>query len=1043
MERWTNRQKWFVAGAGGFIFVYCVLVLGYVATSPDVRIRCLIEDEPGKHGGTGVEISKVGQLQGLAFGVGIQDTADLKVAEGCPEPRPGDTLLRLGDRRIDTFLDFTLALRELRNASSEQLLPGADVSELIGQLPSLVEDVQKGQRLVEIEFQRTDEERPQTSFVLLQSLPLSEVILSFVWFLLQLGIFVVGALAVWHRPFDRPARLFFAMCVVTLGAFLGGFHWWVIAGNVWLNIPFGVCALLVPVVSLHFFLTYPRPTPPMAKFPRLTMIVIYAIPATAIVGMVANMGYCAWLNSAATTRQVDGSLQVLNLLGLLREGIYVYLIFAAVCFVFMVVALAYGFFRTRNPIERSQMKWMFWASMIAVVPVGYTLYLAFSEYMGLSNRGEFALGWLPRILMFLASLSFMLAYAVGIIRFKLMLVDQIINKGMVYYVASGGLTILYGATIAVSSLLANSWNKPLSAQQALQQVLFVTAILILVIVLMLWLRDSFQQMIDRRFYREKYQLDKALQRVNRAVGHLVDRQSLANRMLASCRDVLDIQRMALYLRDSNRDTFQLIAVEGTENIPLQVSTDKYFLDNMQRDSTIQRITSGIRSGNSPVQTMLRSLDAELLYSLELDGDVAGLVALGAKQNGTPYTAEDLTFLSALGQITSVALHSAKVHKDIDQLNEELRLKVDTIAEQNRQIAMMQAELSSTQAAVALPEQSEFRREAIIGNSPAIREVLGTVRKVASSESSVLVRGASGTGKELLAQSIHDNSPRQNGPMVRVHCAALSPSLLESELFGHVKGAFTGAHRDRIGRFEMANGGTLFLDEIGDISLETQIKLLRVLQTRSFEPVGGTRTVQVDVRLITATHQDLKKMIADRDFREDLYYRLNVISITLPSLSDRREDIIDLALHFLRRTSKRIAKRITNIDEDAVKALMRHGWPGNIRELENTIERAVVLSEGEKIVLSDLPAELTDRHPVFSGHAIETKPSFVGTTTAVEGPADAWQFGGQPEQSVDSSSEREALKTALRECRGNKAQAARMLGMPRSTYYSKLKKYAIE
>ncbi len=1038
MERWSNRQKWFVAGAGGFIFVYCLLVLGFVATSPDVRIRCLIDDE--------LLLSDDELLlseEELPLGIVIRGAPNLKVAEGCPEPRPGDKLIRLGERQIDTFLDFTLALRDLRHAPADLLIAGTDVSEEIGHLHWLVEDAHKGQRLVEVEFQRSDEATSQTSFVLLQTLPMGEVILSFVWFILQLGIFVVGALAVWHRPFDRPARLFFAMCVVTLGAFLGGFHWWVIAESVWLNIPFIVCAVLVPAVSLHFFLTYPCPTPPIARFPRLTMLGIYAVPVTAIVGMVAIMGYSAGLNSGTESiRTVAQAVQIQRLLGLLRQGIYVYLMFAAVCFVFMVVALAYGFIRTRNPIERSQMKWMFWASMIAVVPVGYTLYLAFSEYMGLSPRAEFSLGWLPRILMFLASLSFMLAYAVGIIRFKLMLVDQIINRGMVYYAASSGLTILCGTTIAFSSLLVNFWNKSLSAQQVLQQALFVTVILLLVIVLMMLLRDWFQQMIDRKFYREKYQLDKALQRVNRAVGHLVDRQSLSHRMLSSCRDVLDVERTALYLRDSDRDAFQLIAVEGAENIPLQFVTDKYVLETLKHDSMIQRITPGIRSGNAPVQEMLRSLDAELLYSLEMDGEIAGLVALGAKINGTPYTAEDLTFLSALGQITSVALHSAKVHQDLGRLNDELRLKVDTIAEQNRRIAMLNAELSSTQVAADLPEEPEFRREAITGNSPAIREVLGIVRKVATSESSVIIYGASGTGKELLAKILHDNSPRRTGPLVRVHCAALSASLLESELFGHVKGAFTGAHRDRIGRFEMASGGTLFLDEIGDISLETQIKLLRVLQSRSFEPVGGTRTVQVDVRLITATHQDLKKLIADGRFREDLYYRLNVISITLPSLSDRREDIIDLAMHFLSQTSKRIGKRITNIDEDAVKTLTQYSWPGNIRELENTIERAVVLSEGDKITLRDLPAELTGGRPLYPGHVIETKPEIIDVNNAVEFPKMAWRQRGEPQKFSDSSTERETLETALRECRGNKAQAARMLRMPRSTYYSKLKKYAI-
>jgi DNA-binding NtrC family response regulator len=266
----------------------------------------------------------------------------------------------------------------------------------------------------------------------------------------------------------------------------------------------------------------------------------------------------------------------------------------------------------------------------------------------------------------------------------------------------------------------------------------------------------------------------------------------------------------------------------------------------------------------------------------------------------------------------------------------------------------------------------------------------------------------------------------------VHSAALSPSLLESELFGHVKGAFTGAHRDRIGRFELADGGTLFLDEIGDISLETQIKLLRVLQTRAFEPVGGTRTIEVDVRLITATHQDLKALIGSGRFREDLYYRLNVISIELPGLAERREDIVELAVHFLQRSSSRLAKTITNIDEPAVAALLDYDWPGNIRELENAIERAAVLTDGETIVVEDLPDDVR-----FGASRRRAIPSPVPMTSPDPG------LGNRSATPVEMTDERDGLLGALRDSGGNKARAARSLGIPRSTFFSKLKKHGID
>ena len=222
---------------------------------------------------------------------------------------------------------------------------------------------------------------------------------------------------------------------------------------------------------------------------------------------------------------------------------------------------------------------------------------------------------------------------------------------------------------------------------------------------------------------------------------------------------------------------------------------------------------------------------------------------------------------------------------------------------------------------------------------------------------MLIRGESGTGKELLAAAIHQASPRAARPFVKLHCAALSQSLLESELFGHVKSAFTGADRDRVGRFEQANGGTLFLDEIGDINLEVQTKLLRVLQEMSFERVGSSQPITVDVRILAATHQDLEALIRAGRFREDLYYRLNVICLHAPALRERREDIFELAVYFLNLHAQRTGKLVTHLDPEAVEALVAYDWPGNIRELENVLERAVVLADGPAVMFDDLPLEL--------------------------------------------------------------------------------------
>ncbi|HXH07922.1 MAG TPA: sigma-54 dependent transcriptional regulator [Vicinamibacterales bacterium] len=251
------------------------------------------------------------------------------------------------------------------------------------------------------------------------------------------------------------------------------------------------------------------------------------------------------------------------------------------------------------------------------------------------------------------------------------------------------------------------------------------------------------------------------------------------------------------------------------------------------------------------------------------------------------------------------------------------------------------------------QQDIYDFDRIVGASGALQQVLNVVRKVAKSNTTVLIRGETGTGKELIAGAIHHNSLRASRNFVKVNCAALQENLLESELFGHEKGAFTGADKQRIGRFEQADGGTLFLDEVGDMSPNTQAKILRVLQEHEFERLGGTRTIRVDVRIIAATNRNLSQMVANGQFREDLYYRLNVVSLDMPPLRERKEDIPALANFFIQRFAGELKKKIDGLTPDALKLLMRYNWPGNIRELENALERAVLLTEGPSISSADL------------------------------------------------------------------------------------------
>ncbi|MFO1021879.1 MAG: sigma-54 dependent transcriptional regulator [Planctomycetales bacterium] len=1019
-----RATRWILSTLGIVALFYALLVLGYVATSPDLGLRFFLVDEQAHPGLVIRHISR-----DMEVGIDYRGS----------QPKEGDYLLTVGvitpdgqtERfAVPTYLHFTRAIGMLRRDTPPNalILPGANPTELSdsGQIGSVAEETLPtgGRRWVEIRFQRPGSPDVQRSWLSLQPLPLAPILLSLVWFVLQLGIFSVGALACWTRPYDRSARLFFAMCVVTCVAFVGGYHWWVIVGNNWLLVPFCACVILVPVVTLHFFLVYPYPKQQILVHPKSTLTFLYIPPTIATLVITGFVIYSTWLYH----RQAPAA-EILRIVHMERQAIQIYVVLAALYFCATLAALFGSLFFSRDPIEREQVKWISWAGFAAILPVGYTLSLV------IGDRTAFVKGD-ATVPMFVASLLFMLAYAIGMLRYKLMLVDQLFSRESLYLLIRAGITVLFSLTIAVGSLVA-TWKNT----NASQNWVIVTFTLMLGVILIVWLYDRLQQTIDRWFFREKYQLDKSLQRMQQTLGDLMEPALVAERMLGSCREVLLVDDAALYLREYETNLFRQIHTSGTREFVPQLTLDEGLIELLQQHQNVQRGLAGSRGTSFKEQRLLKDLNVEVLHVLEVDGTVAALVLLGGRRDGNDFTAEDLTFLTAMGQVAGAALHSAKIHKVVDRLNIDLQSKVDKIAEQQRMISQLQTEITirrkvDSPDAQPQPEQEEFRRDFIRGSSTQIQVVLDTVRKVAKSQSSVLIRGESGTGKELIAQALHENSTRREGPLVRVHCGALAPGLLESELFGHVKGAFTGAYKDKIGRFETAHGGTLFLDEIGDISLETQIKLLRVLQTRTFEPVGGTRTVQVDVRLIAATHQDLERLISEGRFREDLFYRLNVISITSPPLRDRKADILELSLHFLTRATERLGKHITHIDDGALEALMAYPWPGNIRELENVIERACVLAEEEQITLRDLPLDLVRGSSAVI--LMDAKPRAGRRTPA--GTIKAFSAIRTP---ADGLSERERLVQALQMTGGNKAEAARLLGIPRSTFFSKLKKYTLD
>ena len=366
------------------------------------------------------------------------------------------------------------------------------------------------------------------------------------------------------------------------------------------------------------------------------------------------------------------------------------------------------------------------------------------------------------------------------------------------------------------------------------------------------------------------------------------------------------------------------------------------------------------------------------------GDVLGVVEVLNPLGDSRFTSEDVALLQVFANLAATGCRNAQEHETLKQ------------------------EYHGLQATVRAGEQ-------VIGSSPAFSRVLDLCKRVAGSNATVLLLGETGTGKEVAARRIHSLSPRADRPFVATNCAALPETLLESELFGHEKGAFTGAIAEKIGRFEMADGGTLFLDEIGDISVPTQIKLLRVLQEREIVRVGGTETITIDARILAATNRDLKKAIAEGTFREDLFYRLNVFPIELPPLRARREDIPALIEHFVRRSARDLGVAEPSVSNDAMVALTSYHWPGNIRELQNVVERTVLLTDSGEVTPEHLPREI------------------VGDDAAAL---------ANPTESGLAGYEKVLIVKALKETDWNQTRAAASLGISRDNLRYRVKKYGI-
>ena len=442
---------------------------------------------------------------------------------------------------------------------------------------------------------------------------------------------------------------------------------------------------------------------------------------------------------------------------------------------------------------------------------------------------------------------------------------------------------------------------------------------------------------------------------------------------------------------------------------LIVDDEKAVRENLAKYLSSDYVTYSASNGLEAIKIIEENSDIEVVLSDMKMPEMDGIELLDKIQNN----GKDIITIFVTGFSTIESAVNAMRKGAYDYLTKPIDLNKLEITLKN---AIEHKKLRSENIMLREKIKAKFDTSTLIGTSPEIKEILDLVKRVASTKATILIQGESGTGKELVANIIHYNSAVSDGPFIKVNCSALAEGVLESELFGHEKGSFTGALFMKKGRFELANGGTLFLDEIGDLPLSIQVKLLRFLQESEFERVGGTKTFKVDVRIISATNKHLEQLVSEEKFRDDLFYRLKVVSVEVPPLRDRKEDITAIVNYFLNKFSDIHNKQISTISKDAMKIIKSYAWPGNIRELMNCIESAVVMNIGDTITADSLPP--------FLSSAKTSKKAAAQTTDNL------------------FDIEKKAILDALDKTNGNKAEASRLLGIGLRTLYRKLDQYGM-
>ncbi len=628
-RRSRRPQRAFLMGFSLVVLLYSLAVLLSVAWSGDIGVRCIFGNEVTEPIPAGYEWS------------------------GVDRPQPFDEILAIGEMPVANYSGYIRATRGLSH---------------------LVD------RWVAVEWRNHDDRALHKAEARVRYRPSTSYVWSVVWFLQEMVIFLIGARVFWKRPYDASARLFFWLCVLTVGAYMGGYHWTEIVTEPTLIYPFAAFALFVPVVSLHFYLVFPRTNPILASHPRLVLGLLYGVPSTYLGVLWATMFWSWRLSSRGEMARVTPVLWQIRNLALGYIGVAV-LLFGLCAF-----CVFWSYRWAATTAERNQVRWIWLATLISSLLIAVLLRQAWYDP---STFGRDSAAW-P---MFGVSLLYTVAYALSITRYRLMNAETFINRGMVYVAISVASGFLYSGVLVLSGVFFR--DRFLTHHTTSRQAMVAGVTVVLVLTLSELARGRFQKAIDRRFFREKYKFDQAMRKMRLAVDRLVDRETLGRRVLEAAAEVLRLEWGAIYLNDAPGGPFCLAACQGPEPETRVLSTDHPLVERLRRAPGL-RLPPSVSLGGAaddPAADAMIALGGEAAVALEADNDLAGMLVLGPKRSGMPYEEEELAFLAALSSVATLALHSSGIQQTLDTLNCELRDKVGKIAEQQRRILILQDQLS--------------------------------------------------------------------------------------------------------------------------------------------------------------------------------------------------------------------------------------------------------------------------------------------------------------------------------------------------------------